>query len=463
MIDSTIAALATPGGRGGIGIIKISGNNAIEIAKKIFQKAVGRKLCDGNRLESYRLYYGHIFDPESNGIIDEVLLSVMKAPNSYTREDVVEINSHSGHAVLSRILKIVLGSGARLAEPGEFTRRAFLNGRIDLTQAEGIIDTINAQTNRSLEIASSQLTGELRKEVEAIRNGLIEILSAAEAAIDFPEDVSDVFSSSSVSRQLTEEIKPVIGSMINQYEKGHVFRDGIKMAVVGKPNVGKSSLMNSLTQKDRVIVTSVPGTTRDLIEDKLDIHGIPITVTDTAGMHQTDDPIEAIGIEKTREYIQNTNLVLFLVDGSQPPDDSDFQIYKTVEDKRSILVINKSDLMKKDEVYQVPYSWNLSKIRISALFGTGIQRLKDLIARETIGSGLADAGSWIVPNLRHKIALEASLKAIDSAARGLREALPAEIITIDLKEATDKLGEILGATSREDILDEIFNRFCIGK
>jgi len=463
MILSTIAALATPGGKGGIGIIKVSGESAVSIASRIFRKAGREETGDPNRFESHKLYYGHILDPNSDGVIDEVLLSVMKTPNSYTREDVVEINAHSGPAVLSRILNIVLESGAELAEPGEFTKRAFLNGRIDLTQAEGIIDTINAQTHRSLEIASSQITGEFRIKVETIRNKLFDILIEAEAAIDFPDDVNDVFIPSTVIDFLNEEILPPIGSMLKQYQSGHVFREGIKMAVVGKPNVGKSSLMNVLVQKDRVIVTSLPGTTRDLIEDTLDIHGIPITVTDTAGLHHTDDPIEVIGIQKTREYLETADLVLFLIDGSEPLTNPDFKIFDTIQDRRSILVINKVDLMNEGVEYDVPSSWTMPSIMMSALYGTGVQSLKDLIARETVGNGLADHGSYIVPNLRHKLALEESLKAVNSAVKGLKDKVPVEIIAIDLNEAVDKLGEIVGANASEDLLEQIFNRFCIGK
>lgn len=463
MTHSTIAALSTPGGKGGIGIIKVSGKNSIPIAGRIFRKAGKDDFGSGNRIESHKLYYGHILDPDTGEVIDEVLLSVMKAPNSYTREDVVEINAHSGHAVVARILKIVLESGAKLAEPGEFTKRAFLNGRIDLTQAEAIIDAINAQTHRSLEIASSQITGELRRKIETIRDRLFGILAEAEAAIDFPDDVSDLFIPSSVNALLSEEIIPPVESMLQQYQRGHLFREGIKMAVVGKPNVGKSSLMNALIQKDRVIVTPLPGTTRDLIEDTIDIHGIPITVTDTAGLHHTEDPIEVIGIQKTKEYIENADLVLFMIDGSESLSDSDFQIYETIREHRSILVINKADLMENDTPYDIPPSWEVPNITISALYGTRIQLLKELIAQETVGNGLADEGGGIVPNLRHNIALGESLKAIKSALKGLEDNFPVEVIVIDLKEAADRLGEILGVNAPQDLLDEIFKRFCIGK
>ncbi len=360
-------------------------------------------------------------------------------------------------------MKIVLESGSALAEPGEFTKRAFVNGRIDLTQAEAIIDTINAQTLRSLEIASSQITGELRRKVETIRDRLFGIITEAEAVIDFPDDVSDLFIPASVKTLLNEEILPPVESMLQQHQRGHVFREGIKMAVVGKPNVGKSSLMNALVQKDRVIVTSLPGTTRDLIEETLDISGIPITVTDTAGIHHTEDPIEVIGIKKTKDYIENADLVLFMIDGSESLSDPDFQIYETIRERRSILVINKVDLLENEAGYDVPQSWVMPNITVSALYGTRIQSLKDLITREAVGNGLADNGSRIVPNLRHKLDLEVSLKAVNSALKGLEDNLPVEVIVIDLKEAADKLGEIIGVNAPKNMLDEIFKRFCIGK
>ena len=463
MANSTIAALATPGGKGGIGIIKVSGEDAISIAGKIFMKAGEDGLGFGDGFESHKLYYGHIFDPDSGSVVDEVLLSVMKAPNSYTREDVVEINAHSGHAVVTKILNIVLESGATLAEPGEFTKRAFINGRIDLTQAEAIIDTINAKTQRSLEIASSQIAGELKDNIEDVRERLFGLLTEAEAIIDFPEEVDDIFVPSSVKKQLNEYILPPLTTMLQQYQSGHVFREGIRMAIVGKPNVGKSSLMNALIEKDRVIVTSFPGTTRDLVEETLDIHGIPTTVTDTAGLHPTEDPIEAIGIQKTKGSIENADLVLFIIDASGSLDDSDFQIYETIKKRRSLLVINKTDLVKDVSGYPIPKTWNIPTTAISALYGTGIQTLKELIAREIIGNGLADNGSRIVPNMRHKIALEESVGSIHAAAKGLNDNLPVEAIVIDIKEATDKLGEIIGATASQDLLDEIFKRFCIGK
>jgi tRNA modification GTPase len=303
----TIAAIATPIGSGGIGIIKISGQDAFSIAEAIFQRSrpswgVGRP--EGEALifplKSHRLYHGYIVNPETGKVLDEVLLSAMKGPRTYTREDVIEINTHSGYIVMASILDLVLQKGARLADPGEFTKRAYLSGRIDLTQAEAVIDIINSRTEKSLEIATSQIKGDLKNRIEFMRHSLIDILTQVEAAIDFPEDVGDLIDVESVNQILNKAVIDELSDMVAQYENAHFLRDGLKMIVVGRPNVGKSSLMNRLIKNDRVIVTPIPGTTRDLIEETLNIRGIPVIIADSAGLHETKDPVEVIGIEKTK-------------------------------------------------------------------------------------------------------------------------------------------------------------------
>jgi len=313
----TIAAIATPTGSGGIGIIKISGKDAFSIAEAIFQKSHASRGEGSSEskalsfpLKSHRLYHGHIVNPGTGQVLDEVLLSAMKAPRTYTREDVIEINTHSGHIVMASILDLVLQQGARLADPGEFTKRAYLSGRIDLTQAEAVIDIINSRTQKSLEIATSQIKGNLKNRIESIRGSLIDIITQVEAAIDFPEDVGDVIDAVSVKQILDKEIIGELSDMVEQYENAHFLRDGLKMIVVGRPNVGKSSLMNRLIQEDRVIVTPIPGTTRDLIEETLNIHGIPVIIADSAGLHETKDPVEVIGIGKTKDYIHASDLIL---------------------------------------------------------------------------------------------------------------------------------------------------------
>jgi tRNA modification GTPase len=471
MDNNTIAAIATPTGFGGIGIIKISGKDALTIASSIFQRptASSDKPKDTNSacfssLKSHQLYYGHVVHPANGRVLDEVLLSVMLAPHTYTMENVVEINTHSGPVVQASILDLVIKKGARLAEPGEFTKRAYLNGRIDLTQAEAVIDIINSRTDKALEIATSQIKGGLKKSVESIRQSLINLLTEIEAAIDFPDDVGEIINSKTAIKVLENHVIVDLKDLIDHYENAHILRDGLKMVVVGRPNVGKSSLMNRLIQDDRAIVTSIPGTTRDLIEEILNIHGIPVIIADTAGLHETDDPVEVIGIKKTQEYINGSDLVLFMVDASDSLTSEDYKIYETITDKQMILVVNKSDLVEDDFELEAADSWKkIPSIKISALYSSGINELKDLIAKLTIGERGFEVGNKIIPNLRHKIALERSLQLSVSAVEEISKGTPFELIAIDILEAVDTLGEVIGVTVKEDVIDQIFSRFCIGK
>jgi tRNA modification GTPase len=470
MDRSTIAAIATPIGGAGIGIIKISGPHATAIAAAIFVKSEKTSDIPGKSFglspevfQSHHLYHGHIRDPRNGRVLDEVLLSVMRAPHSYTCEDVVEINTHSGTVVLRAIMHLVLSKGARLAEPGEFTRRAFVNGRIDLTQAEAVIDIINARTEKALEIAATHLKGEFKDCVVTIRDALLDILTLAEAAIDFPEDV-DPQQADSVIDTLRQLVILPLTDLVNQYLNAHVLRDGLTLAVVGRPNVGKSSLMNRLIQKDRVIVSPYPGTTRDFVEETLNIHGIPVIIADTAGLHDTKDPVEVIGIQKTREYIQGCDLVLFIIDASEPLNAEDHQIYDTIKGKNVVLVLNKQDLLITDAAVCLPDTWqDLPRVIISALYNQGLDRLKDLIASVSIGDIQLDTRSKMIPNLRHNQLLEQSLHAANTAAEGLQSGTPFELVAIDLQEAVNALGNIIGVTVKPDILDQIFSRFCIGK
>ena len=467
----TIAAIATPIGSGGIGIIKISGQDSFSIAEAIFQRShpswgAGRPEGEAPSfpLKSHRLYHGYIVNPETGRVLDEVLLSAMKAPRTYTREDVIEINTHSGYIVMASILDLVLQKGARLADPGEFTKRAYLSGRIDLTQAEAVIDIINSRTEKSLEIATSQIKGDLKNRIEFIRNSLIDILTQVEAAIDFPEDVGDLIDVESINQILDKSVIDELSDMVAQYENAHFLRDGLKMIVVGRPNVGKSSLMNRLIKNDRVIVTPIPGTTRDLIEETLNIRGIPVIIADSAGLHETKDPVEVIGIEKTKEYIHTSDLILFMIDASDPFTIEDNKIYQIIGDKRLILVINKIDLVEEGFKPELPEAWDkIPSVKISALYGNGLSSLKDLIAKLALGDHHLDVQSTIIPNLRHKIALEKSMELAVSASEEIRKGTSFDLIAIDIKETLDSLGEIIGAVAKEDIIDQIFKRFCIGK
>jgi len=475
MNNFTIAAIATPPGRGGIGVIKISGSKALPIAASIFQRAHSndnpRKHLPQTRLsdtksffKSHAFYYGYIKDPDNGKKIDEVLLTFMRAPRTYTREDVVEIQAHSGSIGLRAIMELVLRQGARLAEPGEFTKRAFLNGRLDLTQAEAVIDVINAKTDTALHIATSQLDGKMKFGIEGLRNRLLEILTEIEAGIDFPEDVAEIADPNNITGILQHHILQSLDGLIKQCDSAIILRDGLRLSVIGRPNVGKSSLLNRLIQKERAIVTSIPGTTRDLIEETFSINSIPIIITDMAGLHKTDDPIEVIGINKAHESIQNSDLILFMVDSSQPLTPADRQIYEKYRKRDLILVINKIDLLNNGAGFDLPDSWqSVPAARISALHDIGIDGLKETIESLAWNDIAYDQETLIIPNMRHKIALEKSRDAVSGAILGISQGRPLELIAIDIQESIHRLGEILGINVREDIMDQIFSRFCIGK
>jgi tRNA modification GTPase len=393
-----------------------------------------------------------------------VLLSAMKAPRTYTREDVVEINAHGGAVVLHAILQLVLKIGARLAEPGEFTRRAFANGRIDLTQAEAVIDIINARTQKSLQLAAAQVSGKLRKQITFVRGGLIDLLTRIEASIDFPEDVVELIQPAKTIKTLQKEVLEPLKRLVRNYVDAHVFRDGLAVAVVGRPNVGKSSLLNQLVQKDRAIVTDVPGTTRDVIEETLNLEGIPVVISDTAGVHHTDHPIEKIGIEKTLEHVNGSDLVLFMIEASSPLGPEDHLIYDQVNSKPLIVVLNKIDLIQGKNETILPDNWNFDdKVRISALYDQGIDHLKETMIKIAGGPNPLDFNGSIVPNLRHKLLLETSLDAVESVIEQLNKGTPNELVAIHLQEAIDALGVISGDNVKVDVLDQIFSRFCVGK
>jgi tRNA modification GTPase len=475
MDNSTIAAIATPGGRGGIGIIKISGPQAASIAKAIFrpsdsdvdvEPSMDTASTDtGNgHVVSHKLNYGQIVDPETERVLDEVLVSVMNAPRTYTKEDVVEINAHGGSVTLQSVLSLVLRQGARLAAPGEFTLRAFLNGRIDLTQAEAVIDLVNARTEKSLQFATAQIEGRLRKKVESIRGHLVQILTYAEAAIDFPEDVDDILNDPKTTDSVRHHIVNPIKNLIRNYLDARVIRDGLNVTVVGKPNVGKSSLMNRLVRKERAIVTEIPGTTRDVIEESINIQGIPVILSDTAGLHETDDPVETIGIEKTIEHVNGSDLVLFLVEANNPISGEDHHIFDTVKTKPLIIAVNKVDLIGHESEMVLPESWSAyDRVYISARYGQGLDLLNDLIVKSVSGDAPIDQDEMIVPNLRHKVALERSLKAAQDMIAELQNGTFTDLIAINIQEAIDALDEILGTNIKVDVLDQIFSQFCIGK
>ncbi|MBW2317858.1 MAG: tRNA uridine-5-carboxymethylaminomethyl(34) synthesis GTPase MnmE [Deltaproteobacteria bacterium] len=455
----TIAAIATPPGAGGIGVVKISGPAAITSIRPL--------LCLSNsssKLKSHHLYHGFMVDPVTNKTIDEILYTVMKAPHSYTREDVVEIQAHGSRCGLYGILELVLRQGIRLAEPGEFTKRAFLNGRIDLTQAEAVIELISAQTNEGHNLAVRQLKGELHKVIESMRATTETVLVEVEAAIDFPEDVDEILEPETFAKKITLEVVEPLKQLLAHYEEGHIYREGISVIIVGRPNVGKSSLMNQLVQKERSIVTTIPGTTRDFIEETVNIKGIPLRLIDTAGLRSTDDDLEAVGIRLTRQQLDEADVVLFMVDGSEAITMEDRKIFDNIRNRKAALLINKIDLPYCMPTEDITCEFTgLQAVEISALFGRGMERLKELVVSLVTNQTGPAEPPVIVPNLRHKLVLEKAATAAGLTTEGFRTKRSTELIAIDLREILDSLGEVIGITTTEDILDKIFDRFCIGK
>ena len=462
MNDTTIAAIATPSGYGGIGIVKISGPDAIRAATAIFHRKLRKsEPADYDWLpESRRLYYGHIIDSDTNRRVDEVLFAVMRAPASYTGEDVVEIQAHAGSLVLKSILNLLLKQGVSLAGPGDFTRRAYLNGRMDLTQAEAVIDLINARTSSSIELAMQQLDGALTSELQGIKEVLLDISAEMEARIDFPEEANETAFEYDVAHKLETTVLSSIRRLIQQHKERNWLREGLRVAIAGSPNVGKSSLLNRLVNRDRAIVTEHPGTTRDLVEDGFIANGVPVIITDTAGIHEQPDPIESVGIEKALAHIESADLILFVLDASQAFMAAHASFLARFQGKPTLLVLNKMDLPERIEI---PERWHdLPTIRVSAKYNRAIDQLKETIASHAVSIESAEA-SAVIPNLRQTIALERCRISLEAALNGLVENQSAELVTIDLDQALEALLEITGEKLEADILDRIFERFCIGK
>ncbi len=458
-IEDTIAAIATPFGQAGIGIIRISGPGARPITLRLFKPKNPTRI-----FRSHRLYLGHLIDPGSGDVIDEVLLSFMKAPHSYTKEDVVEINSHSGSALLSKILQIVLDEGARLAKPGEFTLRAFLNGRIDLTQAEAVVDLINAKSERGLRLASGQMKGALRDKLDGLRQKALDILAQLEAAIDFPEEEATTIDCEAASSRIKRELLDPIKEIITAHRHRKLWLDGIETVIVGRVNAGKSSLLNRLLDEERAIVTPIPGTTRDIVESIIQIEGLPLRLMDTAGIRRVGDEVERIGVQRSEERLAEADLALVVVDRSRPLNEDDLAVLAKSEPGKSIVVLNKIDLIARLDEGALRRAVNGSPVvRISALTGEGLGDLRRSIRNQALGGSLEMTTSQLVPNLRHKQALQVASRCFGDAVCNLTEGLPLEIAAADLTHALDALGEIVGKTTNQAILDRIFGQFCLGK
>jgi|WetSurMetagenome_2_1015567.scaffolds.fasta_scaffold00075_13 tRNA modification GTPase len=461
--EDTIAAVSTPPGEGGIGIVRLSGRESFCIVRGIFTPAGGMP----NQSAGPRtIIHGFITDPATTEKIDEVLVSFMKAPRTYTREDVVEINCHGGMVPLRRVLGLTLNEGARLAEPGEFTRRAFLNGRIDLAQAEAVIDVIRAGTEQSERMALRQLEGGLSEEIKDIREGIAGLCALVEAYLDFPEDDVEPPEMDRMTAAM-EDAASRLKVLCRSFDEGRLYREGAAMAIVGKPNVGKSSLLNALVRKDRAIITDLPGTTRDIIEEALNIGGLPVRVMDTAGIREAHDLAEAEGIKRSLGAIAGADIVLAVFDAGRPLDQADRLIIEKVGNKKTISVINKCDIMDAGFDCDDPELNGRSCVRISAKKGEGLEVLREKIFAELIsgssGAGAESTAGLLITNIRHKRLLDKALESLGQARATLENSDRLEVTALFLREALDALGEIVGVVTTDDILDRIFAGFCIGK
>jgi len=445
MYQDTIAAISTSLGEGGIGIVRLSGKDALSIARRLFSR----------QLQHRRLVYGHIIDPDSGEVVDEVLAAYMKAPHTYTREDIVEIDCHGGPLPLQRILGLCLHHGARLANPGEFTLRAFLNGRIDLVQAESVLDVIQAKTQASLRLAVQGLGGKLSEPIKELRRSLMDILAYLTARIDFPEDEVE---EQGVIKPL-DMAQETLKGLIANADAGIVYRQGVRTAIVGRPNVGKSSLLNRLLRQSRAIVTPIPGTTRDTLEETVNIRGMPFILVDTAGIIRSNNVIDEMAVERSRKAIEQADFVLFVIDASEPLTQTDSELVNLLADKTALVVANKCDLPAHAELDGLPWL----QVSTSALTGEGLAELETAMVNSVLGGKVVTSDALLVTNPRHKEALQKASRHLALARASVAEKLPDDFVTIDLTAVLNALGEITGETVTEDLLETIFSKFCIGK
>ena len=462
ILSDTISAIATPNGEGGIGIIRLSGPLAIPISAVLFHPS--RQISD---FKSSTIHHGQVIDPESNQVVDEVLLNVFRSPKSYTTEDMVEFNCHGGSIILRRVLELTLKHGARIADPGEFTKRAFLNGRIDLAQAEAVIDLIQAKSDIARQMAVDQLGGKLSQTIESINDQIIGLLAETEAMVDFPDEDLDFMDFSKIL-QSSKEIRLALDELIATADDGRIIREGINCAILGKPNVGKSSLLNALLETDRAIVTEIPGTTRDTIEESVSISGIPLNLIDTAGIRETDNLIEQHGVERSKSFLAEADLLLVVISAADPMDNVDIDLLNSTVDRKAVIILNKIDLPMRTLPVQVKEQvQNKQIIETSVLHSKGVENLKSAILTEVLVSH--DVGdprtsvSTIVTNVRHYDALRRAKADLNCAIDSLCQRQSPEFVALDLRGCLDQLGEIVGKTTNEDILGRIFSQFCVGK
>ena len=456
MLFDTIAAISTPRGEGGIGIVRISGNHALEILGKIFKPKSKKNVED---LRNFSINYGHLYDGEN--LVDEVLVSIMKAPNTYTKEDIVEINCHGGFVITEKVLETVLKNGARISESGEFTRRAFLNGRLDLTQAEAVMDIIHGKTEKSVSLSLDQLRGDLKEQIGHLKKLVLDVAAHINVVLDYPEEgIDDPLPENLVGN--LREVMDTTDILIKSYDKGKMIKEGIKTAIVGKPNVGKSSILNSVLKEERAIVTHVAGTTRDVIEEVVNLKGIPLVLVDTAGIRKTDDLVENIGVEKSKQLIESADLILFVVDGSRVLDEEDMRIHEAIKAEKVIGILNKIDI--REDIDLSPLTKINKWLEISAIKNQGIDEMEEEIYNHIIEENVEDSSQKItITNIRHKSALEKTKQSIENIFETIENGLPMDLMAVDIKGALDSLSEVTGEISSEDLLDHIFSNFCVGK
>ena len=456
----TIAAISTAPGEGAIGIVRISGDLAISIASSIYQ-------CGTKQLEeqkTHTIHYGHIVDPKSGEIYDEVMVSVLRAPKTFTREDIVEINCHGGIVAINRVLQLVLRMGARLAEPGEFTKRAFLNGRIDLSQAEAVMDLIRAKTDKSMQLAMRQLDGQLSHLIQNLRQEILNTLAQVEVNIDYPEydDVEEM--TLQLLREKTQQVLQGIRALLNTASQGKILRDGLKTAIVGRPNVGKSSLLNVLLREEKAIVTDIAGTTRDTIEEYVNVRGVPLQLIDTAGIRETDDVVEKIGVERSRKALKEADFVLLLLNQSETLQEEDIRLLETTKGMKRIILFNKTDLpskLSKEDI--APYANEEEIVTTSMLNKEGIDQLEEKIAGYFFQGQMNERDATYLSNTRHIALLEKAEQALVEVQNGIEMEMPVDLIQIDFTRAWDLLGEITGDSVQDELLTQLCSQFCLGK
>ena len=450
----TIAAISTPIGEGGISIVRLSGEDAVAIANKLFKGA------DLTKVPTHTIHYGHIVDPKTQEVVDETMVSVLRAPKTFTREDMVEINCHGGMIVTNDILQLLLANGARMADPGEFTKRAFMNGRIDLTQAESVMDIVRAKTDKSRQVAMTQLAGGLLEKIKTMRQELLDTMAHEEVNIDYPEydDVEEV--TTALVREKTQEFQALLENLLATAKRGKILREGLSTAIIGRPNVGKSSLLNNLLREEKAIVTDIEGTTRDIIEEYVNIKGVPLKLIDTAGIRDTDDVVEKIGVERSKKALEEADLVLLVPNSSEPLTEQDRTLLEISQNNNRIILLNKTDLPQAIQMEELPED----VIPISVLKNENIDKIEDRINQLFFdNAGLVEKDATYLSNARHISLIEKALESLEAVNQGLELGMPVDLLQVDMTRTWEVLGEITGDAAPDELITQLFSQFCLGK